>query len=294
MPALVGLAGAILVVAPPQAPGIAVRLVAAGPGDDGAAELPKQLGDSDGDQAEDGGVAVTGALPGGCGGEESAGEQADRGPAVPGGPGGDLAAVQAGDLLVQLVIFLDFPAGDRHGDQLGQRDGPRAPALVVADGAGIAVLAQEQEGMTVVVALGGVVGGDLDHRPVVVLGALGRRSGAHPLPHAGFPQFLRSLHGDATAGGQGDGMVRADGHDVAGAEFPDALAQVKAPVDFVADDEGTRMPRPCACLSSSPASSGLVANMTSSGTPASSRCSSSAAQPAGRYRRSEEHTSELQ
>jgi hypothetical protein len=63
MPALVGLAGAILVVAPPQAPGIAVRLVAAGPGDDGAAELPEQLGDSDGDQAEDGGVAVTGALP---------------------------------------------------------------------------------------------------------------------------------------------------------------------------------------------------------------------------------------
>jgi hypothetical protein len=65
----------------------------------------EQLGDGDGEQAEDGGVAVTGALPGGCGGEESACKQADRGPAVPGGPGGDLAVVQAGDLLVQLVIL---------------------------------------------------------------------------------------------------------------------------------------------------------------------------------------------
>ena len=45
-----------------------------------------------------------------------------------------------------------------------------------------------------------------------------------------------------------------------------------------------RMPRSCACWSRSPASSGFVANMTSSGTPASSRRSSSAAQSAGRYR----------
>jgi hypothetical protein len=84
-----------------------VRLVAAGPGDDGAAELPEQLGDGDGDQLEDGGAAVADALPGGRGGQEGRGEQADGGPAVPGGPGGDLAAVQAGDLLGQLVIFLD-------------------------------------------------------------------------------------------------------------------------------------------------------------------------------------------
>jgi hypothetical protein len=64
MPALAGLAGAVLVVAPPQAPGFAVLLVTAGPGHDGAAELPKQLGGSDGDQAEDGSVAVTGAPAG--------------------------------------------------------------------------------------------------------------------------------------------------------------------------------------------------------------------------------------
>jgi hypothetical protein len=44
------------------------------------------------------------------------------------------------------------------------------------------------------------------------------------------------------------------------------------------------MPRSCACRSRPPASCGFVANRTSSGTPASSRRSSSAAQSAGRYR----------
>ena len=76
-----------------------MRLVAAGRGDDGSAELPEQFGDGDGDQPEFAGAAVAGALPGGGDGEEGAGEQADRGPAVPGGPGGDLAAVQPADLL---------------------------------------------------------------------------------------------------------------------------------------------------------------------------------------------------
>ena len=132
---------------------------------------------------------------------------------------------------------LDFPAGDRRGDQLGQRDGPGTPAQVVADGAGVAVFAQEEEGMPVIVPVGGVVGLDLDHRPVVVLGALGRRAGAHPLPHTGLDQVLGGFHGEAAAGRHGDHVVGADGHDVAGAEFADALAQVKAPVDFIAGDE---------------------------------------------------------
>src|SRR5579875_2921137 len=104
VPAPAGLPGAVLVAAAPQGPAVAVGPVAAGLGDDGAAELPEQLGDGDGDQAEDGGVAVTGALPGGCGGEESAAGQADRSPAVPGGPGGDLAAVQPAGLLGLLVV----------------------------------------------------------------------------------------------------------------------------------------------------------------------------------------------
>ena len=40
MPSLVGLLGAILVAASPQRPGVTVRLVAAGFGDDSAAETP--------------------------------------------------------------------------------------------------------------------------------------------------------------------------------------------------------------------------------------------------------------
>ena len=81
-------------------------LVAAGAGDDGAAELSEQLGDGDGDQLKESGVGVAGALAGGGDGEERGGEEADRGPAVPGGPGGDLAAVQPADLLGLLVVFL--------------------------------------------------------------------------------------------------------------------------------------------------------------------------------------------
>ena len=80
-------------------------LVAAGAGDDGAAELSEQLGDGDGDQLKESGVGVAGALAGGGDGEERGGEEADRGPAVPGGPGGDLPGVQPGDLLRNLVIF---------------------------------------------------------------------------------------------------------------------------------------------------------------------------------------------
>ena len=45
-----------------------------------------------------------------------------------------------------------------------------------------------------------------------------------------------------------------------------------------------RIPWSCACCSRSPASCGFVSNVISSGTPASSRRSSSAAQPSGRYR----------
>lgn len=128
--------------------------VAAGFGDDGAAELSQQLRDGDGDQPEDAGVFVAGPLEGGGHSEEDIGEQADRGPAVPGGPGGDLAAVQPADLLGLLVVFLYFPSGDRDGYQLRQRDRARAPAQVIADGAGVAVPPEQQERVPVVLAAG--------------------------------------------------------------------------------------------------------------------------------------------
>jgi len=132
---------------------------------------------------------------------------------------------------------LDFPASDRDLDQRRERDGVRGPAQEVADGAGVAVFAQEQDGVPVVVALGGVIRGDLDHGPVVVLGPFGGLAGAHPLPHAGLDQAGGVLHGEAAAGGQGHPVVRSDGQDVAGAALPDRAAQAKAAVDFVAGDE---------------------------------------------------------
>jgi hypothetical protein len=113
-------------------------------------ELPEQLGDGDGDEPGDAGAASEGALAGGGDGEGVA-EQADRGPAVPGCPGGDLAAVQPADLLRLLVIFLGSPSGDGGGDQLSERDRGRAPAQEVADGAGVAVPPEQQEGVPVAV-----------------------------------------------------------------------------------------------------------------------------------------------
>ncbi len=107
MPAFVGLLGLVLVAASPQGPGLAVRMVASGGGDDGVTQLSQQLRQGDRDQSERGEVTVSGALPHGSDGEECVGEQAEGGPAVPGGPAGDLAAVQGGGLFGQLVIFLD-------------------------------------------------------------------------------------------------------------------------------------------------------------------------------------------
>ena len=128
MPSLVGLLGAMPVAASPQCPGVTVRSVAAGVGDDSAAEPSEQFRHGDGDQVEHARADVRGTLPGSGHGEERVGEQADRGSAVPGGPGGDLAAVQPADLLGQLVIFLDSPPGDGHLDQSCQRHRVRGPA----------------------------------------------------------------------------------------------------------------------------------------------------------------------
>jgi len=66
---------------------------------------------------------------------------------------------------------LDLPSGDGHGDQLRQRDRVRAPAQEIADGAGVAMPPEQQEAVPVALSLRGVVGRDLDHRPVVVLGS---------------------------------------------------------------------------------------------------------------------------
>jgi site-specific DNA recombinase len=132
---------------------------------------------------------------------------------------------------------LDSPPGDGHLDQLRQRHRARGPAQVAAHGAGIAVAAEQQHGVPGGLPLRGVVRGDLDHCPVVVPGALGRRAGPHPLPHSGSGQAGGCFHGEAPAGGQGHHVVGADGHDVTGAALADALAQVKTAVDLVAGGE---------------------------------------------------------
>ena len=72
MPALVGLLGPVSVAASPERPGVAVRLVAVGLGDDGPARLAQQFGHGDRDQPQGcGSAAVTGTLPRGGDGRKA-------------------------------------------------------------------------------------------------------------------------------------------------------------------------------------------------------------------------------
>ena len=68
---------------------------------------------------------------------------------------------------------LDSPAGDRDGDQPGQRDRAGSPAPVERQRAGVAVPPGQQDAVPAAVPAGSVVAGHLQHRPVVVTGALG-------------------------------------------------------------------------------------------------------------------------
>jgi hypothetical protein len=94
-----------------------VGWVAAGLRDDLPAKESPQFGDGDGDQAGIGGRVGTARVAGGGDGEVDAGEQADGAPAVPGSPADHLPGVQASDLIGELVVFLDPPAGLRDRDQ---------------------------------------------------------------------------------------------------------------------------------------------------------------------------------
>ena len=89
----------------------------------------------------------------------------------------------------------------------------------------------------VLVAVGGVVGQDPGHGPVVVFGAFRGRAGAHPRPHGRFHQVRGSFHGQAAPGGQGHRVAGPDREDITGAACADGLSQVTAAVDFVAGDE---------------------------------------------------------
>ena len=167
----------------------------------------------------------------------------DRGPAVPGLPADHLPGVQAGGLLAELVIFFNPPPGRRDGDQPGQRDRPGRPAPVIGQLAGVAVPPGQQDTVPDVVPAGGVVAGHLEHRPVVMPGALGPGPGAHPLPGL--------MRDHAGSRGGGDGAARAGGQDVIGPDrqhvahlaLADAPAQLAAAVDFIAGHEGGADPQ---------------------------------------------------
>ena len=90
---------------------------------------------------------------------------------------------------------------------------------------------------------GGVVAGHLEHRPVVVPGALGPGPGAHPVPGAGGDQAGRPGRGHGAARAGGDSVVGADRQHIAHPALADAAAQLTAAVDFIAGHEGGADPQ---------------------------------------------------
>ena len=202
---------------------------------------------------------------------------------MPGLPADDLPQSRPGCLFRELVIFLHPPPGRRDSDQPGQRHRPGRPAPVKRQLAGVAVPPDQQHAAPALVPVRGIVAGHLEHRPVVVAGALGPGAGAHPVPGAGGDHGHGPGGGHGAARADGHSMVDPDCHHVAHLVLADGAAQLAAAVHFVAGDEGGVDPQGVRAVEQGAASCGLVANMTSSGTPASSRCSSSAAQAPGRY-----------
>ncbi|MEV6510273.1 hypothetical protein AB0M61_29695 [Streptomyces sp. NPDC051642] len=153
----------------------------------------------------------------------------DQGPAHPGVPAGGLALVEAADALGELEVFLQPAAAAHHIHQIGQGDGEGGVAAVVGEFAGVAVPADQHRGVSVLLAVGGVVGVDVEHGPVVVPVALESVAGAQA-----HPVLLRDPHGkvgDAqTADGGVHPVVGADGQGVVEAELTGRLPQFTASV----------------------------------------------------------------
>jgi site-specific DNA recombinase len=138
---------------------------------------------------------------------------------------------------------LDPPAGGRDGDQPGQRDRPGCPAPVIRQLAGIAVPPHQQHAVALIVPVWRVVAGHLEHRPVVVPGALGPGPGAHPVPGAGGNQARCGSRGHGAARADGNSVAGADRHHVAHLALADATAQLAAAVHLIAGHEGGADPQ---------------------------------------------------
>jgi len=121
--------------------------------------------------------------------------------------------------------------------------GPGDPAPVIRQLAGVAVPPGQQDTVPASLSLGGVVAGHLQHRPVIMPGALGPGPGAHPVPGAGGNQAGRSGRGHSAARTGSNGVVGADGQHVAHPALADAAAQLTAAVHLIAGDEGGADPQ---------------------------------------------------
>jgi site-specific DNA recombinase len=139
---------------------------------------------------------------------------------------------------------LDAPAGHRDGDQPRQRDRLGCPAPVERQRSGVAVAPGQQDAVPVPVLVGGIVAGHLQHRPVVVTGALRPGPGSHPVPGAdGNHAGGRCGRRDRAARADRKGVVGADRQHITHPALADAAAQLTAAVYFIAGHEGGADPQ---------------------------------------------------
>lgn len=151
-------------------------------------------------------------------------------------PAGDLPLVEAGETLRALEVLFDLPPGADDVDEAGEADGGDGVTTVEGQFTGVAVAADDEEGVPGGLAVGGgVVGADLDQRPVVVPVALQSVPGAHP--HPGLRRDLcRELGGGEAACGSGGGVVGLDGQGVVEAEARAVRRSSRPAVDLVAGE----------------------------------------------------------
>ena len=184
------------------------------------------------------------ALQGDGDGEVEVCEQADRGPAVPGFPADDLPGVQAGVLLVELVILRDPPPGRCGGDQLGQRHRPGRPAPVIRT-------ARRYNGAAAPAARCARPHAHREYRRWPTA-ASPSGNGGRPWSRTRCASGARRGRESAGSHGRGHGAARAGTDDVVSPDpqhvahlaLADAPAQLAAAVDLVAGHEGGADPQP--------------------------------------------------
>src|SRR5215203_2219060 len=216
--------------------------------------------------------------------QEGVGEHRQGGPAVPRPPAAHLMLVQAAQALAGLKTLFHRPTPPGDFDQDGQRGGTGRIAAVEGQLAGLAVAADHEPVLACLLGGGrAVVVVQAHKRPVVQAVALGAPAARHLLPRPRRDLGEQAV-GAVSGAAEGHMVIAGDRQDISDSSSLQRSAQLGVgAVDLVAGDPGRRDPASSARMIIRVARAGLVANPTSSGTPAACKRSGSLVQDRGRY-----------